>query len=389
MASFNKVFLIVFLLIAAGTVPAPAQAVGNIHFSKLEIHPYLSLEDIFSDNVYSTHTDQKRDQVAVITPGIQLQFPFGNQLFEADYHAVLRRYDTYKGDDTDDRHARGSLDLEFGRRFDLRLTGKFDKDHEPRSSSATGFIEVYRTNEGAAAATYQLAGRSKVQIEYRQVSYNFMTSNFRDRDETVLSGLVYYRFLPKTSAFIEYDHKNVDFVPDTTQLDNTMDYTLIGVTWEATAKSRGTIRAGKVTKDFVEASGSDFNLWVFFVDLNHQFAQHTSLLLKAKRDVNETNLLGTSYFITTGLSGELRQEFGYRLAGLARMSYGKDDFSNAVLPETAVRSDKTIVEGAGLRYSVREWFILGADYNYQSRNSNIDINDYREHQYVLSASMTF
>lgn len=144
-----------------------------------------------------------------------------------------------------------------------------------------------------------------------------------------------------------------------------------------------------MTKKFDTAPENDFDLWAFFIDVDHKFTDRTSIVLSAKRDVNETNWFGTSYFTTTGVSGEFRHEFGYRLSGLARFSYGKDVFSNAVPPETVVREDTTLREGIGVRYTVSTWLNIGADYDLQRRDSNIDANDYRNHLYTLSLRLTF
>jgi hypothetical protein len=78
-----------------------------------------------------------------------------------------------------------------------------------------------------------------------------------------------------------------------------------------------------------------------------------------------------------------------KMAFLLRGSYGKDVYSNAVPPETKVREDKTNMVGAGLKYFANDWLNLGADYNKRHRDSNINVNDYGETQYVLSLNMSF
>lgn len=384
--TFWFMFVVVF---AWGCTIGRADASGNIHLGKLGIHPYLSLQGIFSDNIYSTATDIKRDRIDVITPGAQLQFPFGMHRFEADYHAVLRRYDEFEGENTDDHHARGLVTFSIGSRFNLTLGDQFAKDHEARGSSATGFIDVFRSNAASSTATYQLAGRSKMEVGYRQTRYDYMIANFRDRDETLVTGAISYRFMPKTSVFIEFDRKIVDFEPVTTTLDNQVDYVMLGVTWEATAKSKGTVKGGRVNKDFESEAVDDFKLWGLFIDLDHQFTEYTSILLSVRRDVNETNLLGTTFFVTTGFAGEFKHRFGSKLTAMARFSYGDDEFSHAVPPQTQARIDKTVREGVGARYALREWFEIGADYGYRSRDSNIDVNDHREHQTIVSVKLTF
>ena len=216
-----------------------------------------------------------------------------------------------------------------------------------------------------------------------------MSSNFRDRDEAIMAGYLYYRFLPKTSAFFEYERKAVDFTEASTPLDNAMDSLLLGLTWEMTGRSKGTIKGGRTSKDFKDPAVKDFSVWTWSVDLNHKFNELTSLSVVGSRQVNETNWAGTAYFITTGAYGELKHSFMSKMAILLRGSYGTDRFSNAVPPETVVRVDKTRMLGTGLRYTMKDWLEFGADCNKRNRDSNLNAHDYQETQYILSANMTF
>jgi len=383
MDKFKVIFLGTACLVACFAVPAGAM--GNIHFGKLEIHPYASLQELLNDNVYSTSTDPKSDRISQITPGVQLQFPFGVHRMEADYHLKSRKYGTYRGESTEDHFANGAVELYFGGRLSLKIDDTYSKDHEERNESATGFIDGFRINAASVTAAYQLAGRSKVQVDYRRTNYNFMVADFRDRDEDLVAGYVYYRFLPKTSAFVEYDRRTIDYSAAAPDLDNTMKYILLGMTWEATARSKGTVKAGKVTKTFEDSAVEGPEKIVAFIDIDHKFTEYTSLLLSAKRDVNETRYFGATYYVTTGFAAEFKHRFGAKLSGIARMSYGKDEFS----PQTTTRIDKTMMEGAGLRYLMHDWIEIGADYGYRSRNSNIDVNDFREKQSVLSVNLVF
>ena len=383
------IILFLFLFLTTFILTSAADAAGNIRFGQMEVHPFLSLKEVFSDNIYSTSTEEKSDSITVTTPGLKLLWPFGMHRLEAEYYAIDRRHHTYRGENTTDEHAKGLLDLKFGSFFGLTLGDVYAKGHEPRGSSATGFIEVFRTNAAFASATYQLTGRSKVQVDYTATSWNFMASNFRDRDEDLVSGYIYYRFLPKTSAFIEYDRKKVDFTPATTGLDNAMDTLSFGFTWDMTGRSKGTIKAGRTAKDFEDPAEKDFTVGTWSVTVNHNFTDLTSANIIGRRDVNETNFSGTSYFITTGAAVDLTHKFASKMAFLVRGSYGTDKFSNAVAPSTTVREDETNMVGAGLKYFMKDWLEFGADYYKRTRDSNIDVNDYHETQYVLSANMSF
>ena len=50
-------------------MPVASQAEeGNIHIGQLRVHPFVSVDETFSDNVFYTATEQKRDTIITYTP---------------------------------------------------------------------------------------------------------------------------------------------------------------------------------------------------------------------------------------------------------------------------------------------------------------------------------
>jgi uncharacterized protein (PEP-CTERM system associated) len=137
-------------------------------------------------------------------------------------------------------------------------------------------------------------------------------------------------------------------------------------------------------KNFDLSSQGSLKTWTASIDVNHEFSDYSSLRLVGKRVVNESSLLGTRFFITTGLYGEFTYRFLDRLAGVVKGSYAEDRYSDTVPGETAVRKDKTLLAGGGVRYFFRRWLRLDLDYNYRKRDSNIDIFDYTENSVILT-----
>ena len=263
----------------------------------------------------------------------------------------------------------------------------FLKGHEARSASATGFIETFRSNVASVGASYQLADRSKLEFVYAKSFWAFLESPFRDRDEDLFSAYLYYRFLPKTSAFLEFDRKNVTFDDRSLGLDNRVNSGQLGLTWEMSEKSKGTIKGGRLEKDFESGSLQDFRGWTGSIDFNHEFSDYTSLRLLAERTVNETKLLGSRYYITRGGYGEFSFRLIRHVSAVLRGSYGVDAFSDAIPPDTVVRQDRTLLEGIGLRYTIRDRLIFDAGYDRRVRRSNIPVNGYNEHSYTISAGI--
>jgi len=276
------------------------------------------------------------------------------------------------------------MDFKFGRRLGLTLQDVYAKGHEPRSSSTTGLIEKYTANTASASISYKLADVSKVKMDYSKTAWKFKSSQFRDRGEDLISTYLYYRILPKTSAFVEYDHKQVDFDQSTITLDNKVNSGLLGATWEITEKSKGTVKGGYTWKNFESSTLKDLRTWAASIDLNHEFSDYTSLKVLGQRAVNETTLQGARYIATTGMYCEFTHKFTYKTAGILRGSYGEDKFSDAIAPETKARNDLTTAAGAGLKYQMRDCLEFAIDYNYRERNSNINAYDYKENSYMFT-----
>jgi hypothetical protein len=377
----------VLVMLLLCLVPAVAPAAGNITLGTTEVHPYVSVKEDFSDNIFYTSTDERSDSITTITPGIRLVHPFRAHAAELEYYAVVNRYSKYRTEDTTDNFANGKVDLKFGSLFGLRLTDAYTQSHEPRASSSTGFIEEYRSNAAGLSATYQLADRSKVQVDYGRTDWRYLTSSFRNRDEDLVSGYFFYRFLPKTSVFVEYDFKKVSFVDGSLELDNTVGSALLGLTWEMSESSKGTVKAGTLAKDFSDKAKGSVSTWTGAVDVRHAFSERTAVTLGGSRVVNETSLLGNRYYITTGLSAELTHRFLSKLTGALRGTYGTDDYADALAAGEDARRDRTTTAGAGVTYKMHDWISLGLDYGLKDRRSNQSANDYTEHSTLLSVNI--
>jgi hypothetical protein len=377
--------LTLFLLLVL-CLPAPAFSAGNLHFGALEIHPYVSVHETYDDNIFAVAKDTTNDWITTITPGIKLALPIQRQTFTAEYNAVINRYSSYSSEDTTDHNARVLADFKLGSLFGLALSDTYAKGHEPRVSSTSGQIEKFEKNAPSVTATYQLADRSKIQLDYTRTSWDFMLSEYRSREEDLVSAYFYYRFMPKTSAFIEYDWKNVGYDQKTNGLDSRVHSGFLGLTWEMTASTRGTVKGGYLQKKFDDASKEEYGTWGASADINHAFSDDASLKITAMRDVNESSALGTNYFVTTGAFAEYTHKLTYKISAVVRTSYGVDDYSNAIAPDTEARCDKTFLGGVGLKYQMQDWLEFALDYNYRDRKSNLPVNDLRQNTYSLAVN---
>lgn len=379
----RKILLVLLWLCMSGS----ALAAGNIRIGPMEVHPYLIFKQAHTDNVFATAADTKSDWVNTTTPGIQLLLPFRRHQLTLDYNAVIKSYSDFRTENTTDHNFSALADLKLGSLFGLKLGNIYKKGHEPRASATSGQIEQYETNAASVSATYKLADRSNVQLDYGRTNWRYLLSGYRDRSEDMVSFYIYYRFLPKTSAFVEYDYKNVSYVLKANKLDSVINSAFLGLTWEVTASTKGTLKGGFLQKDFEDKAQKDLDTWSASLDLNHAFSDRASLKLVGSRLANESSALGTRYFITTGAFAEYTHKLTHKFSGFLRGSYGIDEYSNAIAPDTEARNDRTVLGGVGVKYLMRDWLEFVLDYNYRNRDSNINRHDMVESVYALSINI--
>ena len=362
---------------------------GMLRLGPIDLHPYLTVKETYSDNVFYTPDNKESDFVTYLTPGIVLQVPFRTHTLQFGANMTYTGHARFSSENTTDYTLSGLGNFLLGSLMTLNVSDTYAKGHEPRSSSSTGIIEKFRTNAAGVSFTYRLADVSKVQLDYTRSTWDFVTSEFRSRHEDLISAYLYYRMLPKTSAFLEGDFKNVSFNDKTNGLDNKVFSGLLGLSWEITEQSKGTVKAGYLQKDFDEESQGSLKTWTASADITHDFSDFTSVKLVARRDVNEASLLDTRYYITTGIYGEVMRKFLDRLAGVVRASYAEDKFSDIVPGEPELRKDKITAVGAGMKYYMQRWLQFALDYDYRKKDSNIDIYNYTENAFSLTVNASF
>jgi len=345
----------------------------------VKINPFLSIEETFSDNVtYTSSENKQRDSITTITPGVRLRLPFLSHVAEAVLYGVRNTYKTNTDLNINDSYAALSFDFKLSDPFELRIAGISDHGHESLSSSMTGSQEVYRNNDFAAAAMYQFNEKFKARLDYALSTWRFDTEGFRDRDENGIIGAVFYHVIPKTWLFIEYGGRNIAYSDKTLDLDSTVSTLQAGLTWDISSRSKGTIKAGLAQKNFTSSTKTDGTVKVGSADVRHDFSSDTTVVLTAARSLNEPNIQGMDYFISTGGYADLTQRFLQKWAVMVRGAAVQDTYFT--------RTDRTTLGGLGLKYRTKDWLEFAVDYNWRSRHSDMPENDYTEHSAIIKVS---
>jgi polysaccharide biosynthesis protein VpsM len=367
-------------------------------------HPSLAVTEIYTDNAFATKDNRKTNLSTVLTPEIWLSLPRvaekhlvladtsnripGGLVFTSYAPEVIRRYQAYllyRADiplpsanspygNTVTHTGYGNFEYN-GNKVSANVFDLFVKSFETRGLSVStepGQVDKFYNNLFEAAAHVDTGNRLRFQLDYSNflVHYNDQRNQFMDRTDNSFSGYLFYKFQPKTAAFLEYRFVDISYDNDST-LDSTEHQLLAGLQWDITAKSKGMVKAGYGVKDFSGPSPS-VKTFIAEAQIKHQFTPKTSLTVTGFRKTDETNVATFLYTITNQIGAEYQQLFTSKITGLADLMYINERYEGAVAGEgnTVGIEDNIYQATVGLQYEFQKWLKSDIGYIYTRRDSS-------------------
>jgi len=375
-------------------------------------HPFLLFEEIYTDNLFATNSGKKDDFITSIAPGIWLAFPANREkLLSIDTNTTspgglklsrikpeaTRRYQTYflyspefvfyandSGLDHINHKAEGLLQYNFnsGLSFDL-----IDLFHDKEEVAGNGIINTlyrYQDNLLDFITTFDApSGKLKLQFDYSNYNLDYKETavDYRDRNDNSLKLSVFYKFWPKTSLFGEYDFSNINFGSGSTN-DSIENRYYAGITWDMTAKTRGTLKLGYMNKDFDLASVEDQDGFSIELQTQHNLTPKRALQVNGYRKFHESDLANASSFLSTGIDVALLQRFTEKWSGTLDAFYERNEYNGFS------RSDDLFGLGPAVRFKPRKWLIFDLGYHYYQNNSDVNFYDYKVQQIFFRVTLS-
>ncbi|MBU2455896.1 MAG: outer membrane beta-barrel protein, partial [Proteobacteria bacterium] len=375
-------------------------------------HPFLLLEEIYTDNLFATHSNTKADFITTISPGIWLAFPAnrekllsidttttspgGLQLSRIKPEAT-RRYQTYflyspdfvfYSDYSNHDHVNHKAEALFQYNFNSGLSfDLIDIFHDREEIAGNGVIDtLYRHQDNLLdfITTYDApSGKFKVQLTYSNydLAYKDSAVDYRDRNDNSVGLSVFYKFWPKTSLFVEYDYSIIKF--DTGSANDSVENRYYGgVTWDITAKTRGTLKLGYMDKDFDLDSVKDHDGFSFEVQTQHNLTSKRALQINGYQKFHESDLANASTFLSTGIDVAVMQRFTEKWSGTLSAFFKRNEYKGYS------RDDDLYGFGPAIRFEPRKWLIFDLGYTYYRNDSNVTFYDYEANMIFLRASLS-
>jgi hypothetical protein len=393
--------LIVIALLANGSVYAqqtmdPEQSVsqspvggaaGSSEETPRTFFPGVDLSVARDSNVQLSNTNPRSSSVTIVSPYLRAEGRSGQRKFDATARVDSGHYANSSGDNYTDASLVGNGDFTFSERSGLKLRAEDRHGHDPRgTTNITLSSEPDRYNQPLIDGIFSYgakgaAGRIELEAGALRRSYvnNRLYTDVLDRRQMNYGATFFWRVAPKTELLAEARRTNFKY-DTSTQLDSAETRLYIGAKWEATAATEGTVRVGRLNKDFDSAAVDDISSSSWEVSVRWSPLSYSVFDLTTSKQTYESTGAGSAMLTTiSGLAWS--HDWSSRVRSQLQLARRKDDFPAAV----PARTDNTTITGAYIGYQFRRWMRLGAAYTHTSRDSDIATYVYARNVFMLSA----
>ncbi len=416
------VFVAAILLMA---VPSQIQAQqgGKISFGNLSLIPGVEVQGVYDDNIYKgngrEYTNDKTtleemkeaDWVTHVKPSFALNYTMqerGN--INLGYQGDFAFYDRNRNNNW--KNNQGLLDVNYlaPGGLILGINDMYANGEDPLGNAdqyAIGRVTKRWTNDLKTKLGYNIMSNFRAIAYYNnsKQKYNDIADYSQDYTENEYGIGLETRFLPKTWGFIRYHHGERKY--DTlgaTQTDDDYNYNSdykwnlvsAGVTWDPGAKLSGEFNVGyqmlKYNNEYADAIQTsrreDKNSWTAATSITFQATASTDLSVNISRAIRNSGSDTNEQFLDTGIGFTFKQRLLTKLSLLGGVTYGRNAY-NTLTPAGDLRTDDNYSANVGLKYDIQEWIGVGVGYNFSRKNSNAELNEYIDNQFMASLRIVY
>lgn len=376
-----------------GRGPEPTGA-GSFPVGPLNVFPGIDLAQGYDDNLFWTPSNKTSSAYTVVSPYVRAEAKSGPN----SYSGTLRLADGHFWNSAKDNYTDysfiGNGDLVFDGRTGLKLRAEFRHGHDPRGSTDRAFTltpDQYNNYGGGGLFRYGAPGaQGRIEIDAsafaRRYTNHHDTTDVSNRNTWQGGGSFFWRVMPRTEVLIQARHTNFNYTDDSspgpTQSSGENNYYL-GLKWEATAKTTGTVKVGYMTKNFDSSARKDYSGSSWEAGVRWSPLTYSVFDLVTSRQTNESTGVGSA-IVSNSYGLSWNHAWNSRLRTQALAGYRRDDF----LDSSPDRLDKTATFGARVSYDFRRWLMFGVQYTHTDRDSNQRIYDYKRNLFLLTVGAT-
>ncbi len=269
-----------------------------------------------------------------------------------------------------------------------RTTARIDFDYgagtDPIGATdrASNEPETYHTlGVGATLGHGFKQGRIEAKAAYNTKRYDEFSSPIKTQDTntTLLGGTFFYKVRPKTELLFEVSQEDIDYIAaESSGRDNLYQKALVGVKWEATAKTTGTAKVGYGRKDFEQAGREDANDVNWEVGVDWQATKRSTVSLSTSRSfIDTTSGTSADYVTNQNYDVSLQHQLTRKLNATAGVGYSTQEY------DLSDREDDYFNYSVGAEYRLHPQIVVGGSFQGVTRDSSYTLTDYDRNIFSL------
>ena len=353
------------------------------------LSPYFNLGIGRDSNLFLTQSNAKSSDMVTYNPGLKLDIKSRAAQFGLGYDLKAGQYSQSTDDNYTDYKIFGTAEFVLDTSTALKLAADRTRGHDPRGSNDRGLSSTpdeFRSTGGSALFAYGAnAAKGRVEVEAgtvnRRYTNNRSSTAFSDRDTRNVGGRFFFKIAPKTALVFEARQDNFDYVLGTSLQDSKENRYLAGITWEATAATSGTIKVGRIKKDFAVSTIKDFSSTGWEASVEWKPSSYSKINFYTTKSFSESTGLG-DFTLNKKYGTSWEHGWDSRLKSVLSLSRSDDEFVGNV------RNDKTTAVGFKVNYKLMRWMTIGGEVNNTKRDSNSTGLDYTKNLYMLTLGLT-
>ncbi len=355
----------------------------------LTFTPELKVGERYDDNFRAVEEGEESSWITEITPTFALGAEGRKSAYALKYSASTDIFHSSHKDDNTDHHLTADAALKFDARNLLKLNAGYHQvedtaanDQNLTSGQSLQNDKYTLANIGGVYTYGAQTARAQIDFgaDYEELRYQNSDhlNAENERDTTALRTTFYYRVAPKTRALLEARHTNYDYVSND-RLNSDNIALLGGLTWDATAKTSGTVKIGGEKKDFDDSSVDDNSGSMWEVGVDWKPRTYSKFNLTTRRAIDEGDD-GASSIDVQSTTLSWGHEWLERLRSDVSYSYADEEYQDID------RDDKIKTFNLGMTYEMRRWLDIGVGYTYAEDDSNAIGESYERNIYSISVT---
>ncbi len=334
-------------------------------------HPFISIDQSWSDNIYKTENNKVDDYWVTTKPGIWLALP-GSSLFMPpveemgrvqaflSYNADIKNISGENDHDDIDHNLEGHVLYNGAGGLSVKLSDVYKDKHDDIVEGSDNIH--YADNTLSTDIRYEITEKTAITLGYTHFTENYdKVKNSQDRKENLIESAVYYGLMPKTAVFLQFAYKDITYKNYPIQDNKEIEY-LTGIKWDITDRTTGSFKLGYLNKAFKSSLISDKSIMKIVLDAGYEITLKSDITLTAKNETNETDELAAAYFETSSLLTTYRHELSERFTGFFSLFYNIEDYN-------IDRKDTMFSIAPSLTYKFNDLFTCDFAYTYEDVES--------------------